>query len=144
MKKQDFSASISVKSTPKEAFEKIALVNDWWAKDFTGKAEKLNDLFTVRFGDTFVDFKITEVIPDTKIVWYVKDSYLPFLKDKKEWNNTKVVFEVSVKNNQTQIDFTHIGLVPEIECYATCEKGWTRFATVSLPKLINEGKGLPE
>jgi hypothetical protein len=144
MKKQDFNAIISVNSSPRETFEKIAQVSGWWAKDFTGKAEKLNDMFTIRFGDTFVDFKITEVIPDTKIVWYVADSYLPFLKDKKEWNDTEVVFEISSKNNQTQIDFAHIGLIPEVECYERCEKGWTRFVTISLPKFLNEGKGLPE
>ncbi len=144
MKKQDFNATITVKTTPKEAFKKIAQVGDWWAKDFTGKAGKLNDTFTIRFGDTFVDFKITEVIPDTKIVWYVTDSYLPWLSDKKEWNNTQVMYEVSTKNNLTKIDFIHVGLVPEIECYERCEKGWTRFVTISLPKFLNEGKGLPE
>jgi len=144
MKKQDFNATITVNTTPKDAFKKIALVADWWAKDFTGKAEKLNDKFTIRFGDTFVDFKITEVIPDTKIVWFVTDSYLPWLSDKKEWNNTQVMYEISTKNNLTKIDFTHVGLVPEIECYERCEKGWTRFVTISLPKFLNEGKGLPE
>jgi hypothetical protein len=92
----------------------MAQAGNWWAKDFTGKAEKLNDTFTVRFGDTFVNFKIAEVIPDTKIVWYVTDSYLTFQNDKKEWSDTEVVFEISAKNNQTKIDFTHIGLVPEL------------------------------
>lgn len=80
MKKQDYNATITVNSTAKEAFKKIAQVGGWWAKDFTGKAEKLNDTFTIRFGDTFVDFKITEVIPDTKIVWCVADSFLPLAK----------------------------------------------------------------
>ena len=144
MKKQDFHATITVNTTSKEAFKKIAQVGYWWAKDFTGKAEKLNDTFTIRFGDTFVDFKITEVIADAKIVWYVTDSYLPWLSDKKEWNNTQVIYEISTKNNLTKIDFTHVGLVPEIECYERCEKGWTRFVTISLPKFLSEGKGLPE
>jgi hypothetical protein len=144
MKRQDYNATITVNTTAKEAFGKIAQVGDWWAKEFTGKAEKPNDTFTIRFGDTFVDFKITEVIPDTKIVWYVADSFLPWLSNKTEWNNTEVVFEISSTNNQTKIDFTHVGLVPEIECYERCEKGWTRFVTVSLAKFLNEGKGLPE
>ncbi len=144
MKKHDYNATITVNSTAKKAFEKIAQVGDWWAKDFKGNAEKLNDTFIIRFGDTFVDFKITEVIPDAKIVWYVTDSSLPWLSDKTEWKNTEVVFEISSKNNQTNINFTHVGLVPGIECYERCEKGWTRFVTISLPKFINEGKGLPE
>lgn len=144
MSKKDFHTAITVNATPKETFKKIAQVSKWWAKDFTGKAESLNDTFTIRFGDTFVDFKITEVIPDVKIVWSVTDSYLPWLRDKKEWNNTQVVYQLSSVNNKTQVDFTHIGLVPGIECYNQCEKGWTRFATISLPKFLNEGTGLPE
>ncbi len=144
METQDYRATISVKSTAKEAFGKIANVGGWWAKDFTGKAEEPNDTFTVRFGDTFVDFKITEAVPDTKIVWRVDNSSLPWLSDKTEWNGTEIVFEIELKNNQTEINFRHIGLVPEIECYENCKKGWTRFITKSLPKFIDEGKGLPE
>ena len=144
MNRKDFNTTISVNTTAGDAFKKIAQVDSWWAKDFTGKAEKLNDTFTIRFGDTFVDFKITEVIPKEKITWYVTNSFLPWLKDKTEWNNTKVVFELASTNNQLKIDFTHVGLVPEVECYDQCEKGWTRFVTVSLLKFLTEGKGLPE
>jgi hypothetical protein len=144
MTNKNYTTTITVKSSTKEVFKKIAQAGDWWVKNFTGKAEKLNDTFTIRFGGTFVDFKITEAIPAKKIVWYVTYSSLPWLSDKTEWNNTEVVFEISSKNNQTKIDFTHVGLEPEIECYERCEKGWARFVTISLPKFINEGKGLPE
>jgi hypothetical protein len=47
------------------------------------------------------------------------------------------------KNGKTEIDFTHIGMVPEIECYEVCEKGWNGHIN-TLEKFINEGKGLPE
>lgn len=70
--------------------------------------------------------------------------FCPWLSDKTEWSNTEVVFEISSGNNQTKIDFTHVGLVPGIECYEQCEKGWTRFVTISLPDYINSGKGRPE
>lgn len=142
--KKDFHRTITVNASPKEAFEKIAKVGDWWAKSFTGKALNLGDTFRVEFGTTWVNFKISEAIPGKKIVWYVTDSYLPWLKDKKEWNDTQVVYEISSDGNKTVIDFTHVGLQPQIECYGNCEKGWTRFATISLQKFINEGKGLPE
>ncbi len=36
--------------------KKISQVNFWWAKNLSGSTEKLNDKFTVRFGETFVDF----------------------------------------------------------------------------------------
>ncbi len=88
--------------------------------------------------------KIIEVVPDKKVVWQVTDCYLHWLKDKKEWKGTRMSFEVSTKNNSTQINFTHIGLVPEIECYDGCAKGWNQYVKESLFKLITEGKGLPD
>jgi len=144
MKKQDFNATISVESTPKEAFEKIAQVGDWWAKKFKGKALNAGDTFTVRFGETRVDFKITEAIPGKKIVWYVTDCYLHWLNNKTEWNDTKVVWEISEESNPTQIKMTHIGLTPDIECYEDCKVGWTGHVTRSLVNLLNENKGQPE
>ena len=144
MEKLDFSTSISVTSNPKQAFEKIARVGDWWAKSFTGKAMNVDDEFRIEFGSTWVNFKITEALPDEKIVWYVTDSYLPWLNDKSEWNNTSISWEISKQDASSTIKMKHVGLVPGIECYENCEKGWTRFVTVSLRKFISEGVGLPE
>ena len=49
MKEQDYHSSITASVTPQEAFEKISHVSEWWAKDFEGKSEEPNDVFTVRF-----------------------------------------------------------------------------------------------
>lgn len=143
MKKQDYHCSITAHVTPREALDKIARVSEWWAKNFEGHAQKLNDVFTVRFGDTFVTFKISEFIPDKKIVWQVIDCYLHWIEDKTEWNGTKVVWEISSHNNEIQIDMTHIGLTPDVECYDNCKPGWDSHIKGSLFKLLNEGKGSP-
>ncbi len=37
-----------------------------------------------------------------------------------------------------------MGLVPEIECYNDCVKGWNFYVNESLFKLMTEGKGIPE
>ena len=73
MKNQNYTATISVTATPEAAFEKIAKVDGWWAKNFTGKARQNGDTFSVKFGDSFVDFKISEAIPGKKTVWQVTD-----------------------------------------------------------------------
>ena len=91
---------------------------------------------------SFVDFVVSELEPGKKVVWKVTDCYLPWFKDTKEWNNTEVVFQLSEENNKTKIDFTHVGLVPEVECYEACEKGWNGHLG-SLEKLINEGIEIP-
>jgi hypothetical protein len=48
------------------------------------------------------------------------------------------------QKNATEVSFTHVGLVPEIECYNDCRKGWDFYIKESLRKLITEGKGVPE
>ncbi len=144
MNANNFHTRITVNAGAKEAMKKINEVDLWWAKNFTGRAEQLNDQFTVRFGDTFVDFQISEFVPEKKVVWKVTNCNLHWINNKKEWNGTDVVFELSEKENATQIDFTHVGLVPGVECYNDCEVGWNGHLTQSLVRFINEGKGRPE
>jgi hypothetical protein len=144
MEKQNYHSSITVNTDAKKVFENISRVSSWWAAGFEGQAKNPGELFTVRFGETFVSFRIVETIPGKKIVWQVIDCNLHWLSDKKEWNHTKINWDISQRGDKTQIDFTHIGLVPGIECYNDCKKGWDFFIQESLFKLITEGKGLPE
>ena len=149
MEKQHYYRTITVNKTPAEAMAKISQVNHWWKHDFSGHAEKIHDKFTVPFSEVngeraFVDFQVTELEPNQKIVWKVIDCNLPWFTDKKEWNNTQVVFDITSEGKSTKIDFTHIGLVPGLECYDVCEKGWDGHVTKSLSSFINEGKGNPQ
>lgn len=146
---KNYHRTILVTATPAEAMKKISQVNQWWKQDFSGSAEKWKDTFKVPFGDlngeeSFVDFIVSEVVPNKKAVWKVTNCNLPWFKDKTEWNNTEVVFEISSEGNQTRIDFTHRGLVPGIECYDACEKGWDGHVTNSLLNFINKGEGNPK
>jgi hypothetical protein len=142
-KPKNYYNSISADVSAKEAFEKICDVPAWWALDFEGNSKKINDVFTIHFGNTFVTFKITDAIPGEVIVWKVTDSYLHWQNDKTEWTGTKVVFEISSHNNKTKIDITHVGLTPDVECYENCEQGWNHFIKESLFKLLTENKGMP-
>lgn len=144
MENKNYHRTIMVNASPEETMKKISQVNGWWAKNFIGKAEKLIDKFSVHFGDTFVDFQISELIPGKKVVWKVIDCHLHWIKAKKEWNGTEVLFEISSENGKTKIDFTHVGLVPGVECYKDCEVGWDGHVTNSLVKFINEGQGIPQ
>ncbi len=144
MKKQDFTATITAAITPAEAYKGITEVSAWWSENLDGSSENLGDTFTVHFGETFVDFKITEAVANKKMVWLVTDCYLHWLADKKEWSDTQIVFEIVPVGNATQINFTHVGLVPEVECYDGCVKGWTEYFKDSLFKLLTEGKGNPQ
>ncbi len=142
MKKQDFHKSILTSASAEEAFKKISSVSKWWTANFKGSAKKVNDVFTLRFGENKFTFKVVEVVPNKKLVWLVTDCYMPWLKNKTEWKNTKIVFEISEGKNQTRIDMTHVGLVPGIECYNVCEEGWNQYFGESIPELLATGKGI--
>jgi len=144
MENQSFHRRLIVNKKKPEVIDDICHVSDWWAKDLTGSSSKLDDTFTVRFGETFVTFRITEFVPGKKIVWYVNDCRLHWQEDEKEWKDTKVVWDISSENGLTRIDFMHLGLVPGVGCYDQCVKGWEFYITESLRKWMTEGKGLPE
>ncbi len=144
MKKQDYSATILVKATANEAFQRINQVAAWWTENLEGSSEKLNDVFTLLWGESFVTIKIVESVPEKNVVWTVTDCYLHWLTDKKEWKDTQMVFDISAEGDSTRIQFTHVGLEPQVECYDMCVKGWDQYIKGSLARLLNEGKGLPQ
>jgi hypothetical protein len=97
----------------------------------------------VYFGETFITMKIVELIPGKKIVWQVIDCNKPWLKNTKEWNGTFINWDIAATGDKTQINFTHQGLVPEIECFGACSNAWNQYIQQSLLSLINTGKGQP-
>src|SRR6478735_2541934 len=145
MKKQDYTVSIIVNADAHKAFKAINSVTKWWTENLEGSSQKLNDEFTVRFDDVHMSTqKLVELIPGKKVVWLVTDSKLNFVKDKQEWTNTKIVFDIAEKDNKTQIRFTHLGLIPDVECYDGCSNAWGQYIQGSLLKLLTDGKGIPE
>ena len=85
--------------------------------------------------------KLVEIIPNEKVVWLVTDSNLSSFKDKQEWNGTKIIFEIKEINGNTQLRFTHVGLVPQFQCYGDCSGAWGMLVEQSLNSLISTGKG---
>ena len=57
-----------------------------------------------------------------------------------EWTNTKMIFEISTKEDKTILHFTHEGLVPNNECYTMCTQGWNMIIKERLFGFITENK----
>jgi len=146
MNHANFSVTLVVDQTPEQVFNAIMNVRKWWSgyydEEITGGTENLNDEFSFRAGGGvhFSRQKLVEVIPDQKIVWLVTDSELSFIENKKEWTGTKIVFDIAAKEGKTQLVFTHEGLVPEVECYASCSPAWSQYLQNKLLPLIKSSK----
>jgi hypothetical protein len=140
----DYHAEFETQVSHQKVFQAINQVSAWWTKNTEGSTKALNDIFTVRFGETYSRIQITEMIPEQKIVWKVLDCNLHWMKNKKEWKDTGIVWEIFPMNDTTRIAMTHVGLKPGIECFEDCQKGWNHYVKESLFRLINEGKGVPD
>jgi hypothetical protein len=144
MKDQNFTASITVDKTPQEAFAAINHVRGRWSEEIEGGTEKPGDEFTYHYKDVHsCKMRLTEVVPGKKVVWLVLDNYFNFTEDQSEWKGTKIIFEISKKGGQTEIHFTHRGLVPEHERFDICSNAWGSYINGSLRNLITTGKGKP-
>ncbi len=130
---KDFTFEFETSKASEEIFKILLDVRSWWmglySENISGNSDKVNDEFTFHAGDGvhYSKQKLVELIPGKKIVWLVMESNLSFLKKTDEWTGTKICFEINTDKNSTKVRFTHIGLVPKIECYKDCSGAWTQY-----------------
>jgi hypothetical protein len=142
MGNQNFSTAIVVEQSPSEVFKAINNPRAWWSEEIEGPTEHLNAGWSYQFGDNHRSkMKVIEMIPGKKVVWLVEENYFKNAKDQTEWVGNKITFEISKQGDKTQLVFTQIGLVPDYDCYKSCEWAWTGFVQKSLQSLITTGKG---
>jgi len=143
MKNKSFTTCIDVALPAEDVFNHIKAIPKWWTTDFEGQSSNLNDEFTIRHGDVhYSKQKLIEVIPGKKLVWLVTDCRLNWIeKDKTEWTNTKMIFELTGDGDITTLKFTHEGLVPEKECYGRVAESWELVIKENLYNFIAKGEG---
>ncbi|MGN6568357.1 MAG: SRPBCC family protein [Flavipsychrobacter sp.] len=144
MENKDFTSTILVDKSPTEAFAAIKNFRGWWSEDIEGETDKLGATFFYHYKDVHLSkIKLIEEVPGKKLVYQVIDNEFSFTKDKTEWINTKLIFDLTAKGKQTEVHFTHEGLTSQYECYNVCHDAWTGFIQKSLKDFINTGKGQP-
>ncbi len=142
----NFKKTIIIQATDERVY--AALTNsipNWWTEMFEGASNEQGQSFTIRFGtNIFKTLTVEELAPNKKVVWNVTDSIIdiPELKKQTEWINTKIIWEISSNDNQTELYLTHFGLTPQVECFTICENGWHNF-TDSLTEFVTTGIGKP-
>jgi hypothetical protein len=145
MAPRNYTTSFVVDQTPEEVFKAVNNVRGWWSQQIDGDTDKLGGVFTFSHKTYHRSaHEITEFVPSRRVVWKTKEASINFVKDKTEWNGTEIVFEIGDKGGKTELRFTHIGLVPTIECYDGCSGAWGYYVGESLRDLITTGKGKAE
>lgn len=144
MNDRNYATTFTVGQTPEEAFAAINNVRGWWSEEIEGSTDKLGEAFDYHFKDVHrCKIQITELVPGKKVAWRVLDNYFSFTEDKSEWKGTEITFAISRNGDETEVHFTHLGLVPEYECYSACSEGWSYYIKTSLRELMATGKGRP-
>lgn len=139
---QSFHCSFTVPQPPEEVFAAVVDPRKWWTGDIEGSADGVGDEFSYRYADMhYSKQKVTELVPGQRVVWRVVDSHLSGPEDPNEWTGTEIVFEITPQGGQTQVSFTHQGLVPGVECFDSCSSAWGFYINSSLRRLITTGEG---
>ncbi len=142
---RDLTMTFTVDRSPKAVFDAVKNVRGWWSEDIDGSTDEIGATFKYRYKDMHKSSqKITELVPGKKVAWRVTDSRLNFVKDRNEWTGTDIIFEIARKGDKTELRFTHVGLVPGLECYEACKEGWGYYIKDSLRSLIKTGEGRPD
>jgi len=143
MNDRNFTTRFTVDQAPETVHMAINNVRGWWSAGIEGHADKVGDKFTHQVLDLHrCEIAVTDMVPGKRVVWTVLDNYFSFTKDETEWKDTNIVFEIARAGDKTELKFTHVGLVPEYECYNICKDGWQTYIN-SLRDLIATGKGQP-
>jgi len=142
MSGQNFTTSFTVEQSPAEVFHAINNVRGWWTGDIEGGTDEVGDEFSYRYpGVHYSQQKIAELVAGEKVAWHVIDSRLDDFENPSEWTGTDITFDIASTPNGTEVRFSHLGLVPEIECFDNCSNAWGFLVNTSLKNLITTGEG---
>ena len=144
MRDQDYTTSFTVDQSPDDVFAAVNNPGGWWSEEIEGRTDKLGAEFEFHAKDLHHSTqRVMALVPGKKVVWHVLDSQINFVKDKTEWKDTDIVFDITGKGGKTELCFTHVGLARAFECYGDCSDAWGFLIKHSLFDLITKGKGEP-
>lgn len=122
-------------------------VRKWWTQ-FATVGNKIGSIAEFGFPKAgfYVRAEIQTLQSNQVVEWNVIDSMHPEasgFSNLRDWEGTIIRFEMEkVSVEDSVLNFTHIGLSEELECYHVCERGWTSYLS-SLRQLLVSGKGNP-
>ncbi|WP_328322359.1 SRPBCC domain-containing protein [Kribbella sp. NBC_00382] len=156
----DYSTTFTVPQSAEEVYAAVLNVGAWWTGEIEGRPDEVGAEFAYRhLPQHFSLQRVVELEPGRRVVWQVVDSKLAFVSEPSEWTGSQIVFDITPEADGSGSDprgpghaavtgaelrFTHLGLVPEVECFGACSTAWRHYVNGSLHSLITTGAGLPD
>ncbi|MEV6412443.1 SRPBCC domain-containing protein [Kribbella sp. NPDC051718] len=159
----DYSTSFTVEQSAEEVYAAVLNVSAWWTGEIEGRADEVGGEFAYRHLPQHYSLqRVSELEPGRRVVWQVVDSRLAFVSEPSEWTGSQIVFDIAAAGSDpehvgdagsdaehvraagTELRFTHVGLVPDVECFGACSTAWRHYVNGSLRSLITTGEGLPD
>jgi hypothetical protein len=139
-----FTTTFVVDRTPRVVFDAVRDPRRWWSAEIEGETTQVGDEFVFDVpGIHRTKQQLLEVIANRRVVWLVTEAEMTFIKQRDEWLDTRIIFDIAEEADGTRLTFTHEGLAPGIECYDACMPAWTEYVQHSLRQLITTGTGHP-
>ena len=141
---RDHSTSYVVEQPPDEVRAAVLDVAAWWTGEVEGRADEVGAEFTYRHPPQHYSRQRVAALEPGRVVWQVTDSHLAFVSEPAEWTGSEIRFDIVAVDGGTELRFTHVGLVPDVECFGACSTAWLHYVNGSLHSLITTGQGLPD
>lgn len=116
----------------------------WWTHD-CDVAAAAGGIHRFRFGPNRKAMRIERLDPEREVRWTCVDAHIAAaaITRRDEWIGTELVFRLAQDGERrSRLDFEHVGLVPDFECYGICSDGWRHYLG-SLRRFVETGHGTP-
>jgi uncharacterized protein YndB with AHSA1/START domain len=134
----DYVATVPFDAAPDAVYDALTTttaLSKWWTT-VTGSAEAGGELTFVFNAPLLVRVDRAER-PSTVRWTAVNFDPMP------DWNGTTICFDLAAGDaGGTTLDFRHVGLTPQAECFDQCRHGWNE-TLASLVGLVDGGTGDP-
>lgn len=144
-----YKHSLTIKAPAGRVFDALTTpggLSGWWTAD-CDVAMAEGDKSRFRFVDNESVMLIRTLETYREVAWecVVRHHFAPGnWATTDEWKGTVIRFELNqLADEQTRLDFEHVGLTPKLNCWETCRRDWNLFLDQSLKPFCESGNGKP-
>ena len=139
-------AQVHCAAAPERVYAALAApggATGWWSTR-GGRVTSAGERLHLDWSDAdFVEFEVEVAERPTAMRWRCVAQHDRNLPEVDEWVGTVLTFRITPSDGGSRLQFEHEGLMPALECYGACERGWDFFLRRSVRQLIATGSGLP-